>query len=208
MAKKHKVTISELLVRRKELKTQESLRSQLDNPRFFQPRVTRKPAHEGIDQVDGALPKLVKAQVQQERDWFSHQWRLSDNAIQHANHTLEIEVSASVMKDWVTDMEAPEGAVTETLASLLTRRKHLDQRVQETYHDIEFDKMFHKFSTRKKADEGLEDLTSDVETITASAALAQQVYYVTQLRLCEVAIHKANTETKVEVSESVFQDFA
>jgi len=159
----------------------------------------------GVEQVEAVIPKCSKAQVERERDYYSHQWRLSDQAVQQANHTVKISVPASVMKDFVSDEEMPSGNVEETLAALLSRRKGLELKVAETIRSIDTALFVEKVSVRLRITDPLD--TKSVEVLPAYRLLGKQLHYLKQLRLCETAIQRANSSTEIEVPESVFVDF-
>lgn len=95
-----KVTLSELLVRRKELKFRCDLFQKLAKQRIFDPTIQRKMVSDvqGIEQVDGLIPKTTREAVEREADYYSKNWRLTDMAIQQANHTTVMKVPVTIMK--------------------------------------------------------------------------------------------------------------
>lgn len=206
-----KKTLSEMLLRRSELKTVTQLLQLVEGQKqLFDPKVTRRmisdqPGNQ-IEQVDLQLPKCEKAQVERERDYYSHMWRLCDSAVQQCNHTVKVSVPKSVMKDFVTSAEIEPGEVSETLASLLTRRKMLADKVKETIGRIDWAAFIEARTARRSPAAGLDDMLK-VDKVPASDLLAKQLHYVRQLRLCEEAIHRANNDTQVEVDDRVFIDF-
>jgi len=205
-----KKTISEVLLRRNELKRQTDLRAALEAQAIFEPRVQRRLISEvsGMEQVDASIPKTTKVAVERERDYYSHQWRLCDGAVQQANHTTKIGVLKSVMKDFVSDeTDAFDTEVEETLASLLTRRKGLEQKVTETIRAVDLALFVEKVSTRLKITDSLDTVMKTVEVLPAYKLLAKQIWYLRQLRLCETAIQKTNSTVLIDVPESVFVDF-
>jgi hypothetical protein len=205
-----KKTISEVLLRRNELKRQTDLRAALEKQaNIFEPHVSRRLISEvsGMEQVEAVLPKCSKAQVERERDYYSHQWRLADQAVQQANHTTRMPIPASVMKDYVSDEEMPTGDVEETLAALLSRRKGLELKVTETVRNIDTLLFVEKVSARLKITDSLDTVVKNVEVLPAYKLLGKQLHYLKQLRLCETAIQRINSTTEIEVPESVFVDF-
>ena len=92
--------LAEALLRRKELQGKVDRINQVKNADIFEVKVTRKAAHEGIDDIIANVPKLQLAEVTQEYDHYAKQLRLIDAAIQQANWTTEIEVNDSVNVDF------------------------------------------------------------------------------------------------------------
>lgn len=207
-----KKTLSEMLLRRTELKTVTSIlqmvegQKQLFDPKVMRRMISDQPGNQ-IEQVDLTIPKVAKEQIERERDYYSHMWRLCDSAVQQCNHTVKVAVPKSVMKDFVTGVEAETGTVEETLASLLTRRKMLEGKVKETVSRIDWDAFVEKKTARRSPAAGLDDLMGGVEKVPASTLLSKQLHYIKQLRLCEEAIHRCNNSTEVEVDDRVFIDF-
>ena len=202
------ISLTEALMRRKELKKQYDLRSSLQRPSYFAPQVERRlvDADNQIDEISGRLPRLNKKQVDQETDWYSQQLRIVDQHIQQANHTSSVTIEAMVMKNFITDEDVVEGTVTETLASLLTRRSFLFEKVQS--EGVAPRDLFVTFNDRCKTTDGLDKLTEDKKSpITASKACEVSAYYARALRFCDTAIHQTNTATILEMPESVMQDF-
>jgi len=95
-----KVKLAEALLRRKELQDKVERLRQIKDANIFEPIVTRKPVHEGIDDIIARVPKLTAAEILAEFDWHARQLRLVDAAIQQANWTTEIDVKDSVMEDF------------------------------------------------------------------------------------------------------------
>lgn len=92
--------LAEALLRRKELQQKVERISAIKQQDIFDVKVTRKPAHEGIDDVIAQVPKLDLSQVTAEFDHYAKRLRLIDAAIQQANWTTEIEVDHSVNEDY------------------------------------------------------------------------------------------------------------
>ena len=95
-----KIKLAEALLRRKELAGKVQSLTQIKNSDIFTLKTTRKPAHEGIDDIVAQVPKLTASQVTAEFDWHARQLRLVDAAIQQTNWTTELEVDESVMSDY------------------------------------------------------------------------------------------------------------
>jgi len=95
-----KVKLAEALLRRKELSGKVQGLAQIKQAAIYEVKTTRKPAHEGIDDIVAQVPKLTASQVTREYDWHARQLRLVDAAIQQANWTVEIDVNESVMDDF------------------------------------------------------------------------------------------------------------
>lgn len=203
-----KVTLSELLVRRKELKARCDLFQKLAKQRIFEPNIQRRMVSDaqGIEQVDGIVPKTTREAVEVQADYYSKNWRLADQQIQQANHTTVMKVPVTVMKEFVTGEVLPTGEVEETLAALLSRRKTLQQKVVEAWNNIDLANFMTTISTRKKITEGIEDLVNQ-EKVAPHHLAAKQLFYVKNFRLCEAAISRVNAQTMLDVRDELFQDF-
>jgi hypothetical protein len=97
------VKLAEALLRRKELQGKvDQLKGILaKGQQLFEVKVTRKAAHEGIDDVIAQVPKLSASQVTAEHDHYARRLRLIDAAIQQANWTTELPaIDPSVMEDY------------------------------------------------------------------------------------------------------------
>lgn len=94
------IKLAEALLRRKELQQKVDQLMSIRQSDLFEVKVTRKAAHEGIDDVIAKVPKLTASQVTQEHDFYARRLRLIDAAIQQANWTTEIDVSSGVMEDY------------------------------------------------------------------------------------------------------------
>ncbi len=92
--------LAQALLRRKELQGLVQVAGQIKKQDIYEIRTTRKPAHEGIDDVIAEVPKLTLSQVTAEFNHYSKQLRLVDAAIQNANWTTDVEVEPSVMIDF------------------------------------------------------------------------------------------------------------
>lgn len=95
-----KIKLAEALLRRKELTGKIQSLAQIKQANIFEVKVTRKAAHEGIDDIVAQVPKLTASQVTAEFDWHARQLRLIDAAIQQTNWTTEIDVEPQVMSDY------------------------------------------------------------------------------------------------------------
>jgi hypothetical protein len=206
-----KMTLSALLLRRKELKTQTDLRNVIrERISSYDPQVTRRMVDptNGIEEVNAVIPRYSREEIERECDFYSHQWRLADGAIQQANHTVKVTVAKSVMKDFVTGAVVSEDPVSETLASLLIRRKMLETKCSEVLARVDFADFSEKRTTRIKSFEGVGAIVDGVEKKPLYELLRKQLYYVRQLRLCEEAIQLTNSIVAIDVEDSVFTDFA
>jgi hypothetical protein len=97
------VKLAEALLRRKELQGKvDQLKGILaKGQQLFEVKVTRKAAHEGIDDIIATVPKLTASQVTAEHDFYARRLRLIDAAIQQANWTTELpQIDQSVMEDF------------------------------------------------------------------------------------------------------------
>ncbi|MHC4464912.1 MAG: DIP1984 family protein [Planctomycetota bacterium] len=92
--------LAEALLRRKELQEKVARIQTVKDKDIFEVRTQRKQAHEGIDDVIAAVPKLILAEVTQEYDFYAKRLRLIDAAIQQANWTTEIDVDTCVNDDY------------------------------------------------------------------------------------------------------------
>lgn len=101
-----KIKLAEALLRRKELAGKVQSLGQIKASDIFTLKTTRKPAHEGIDDIVAQVPKLTASQVTAEFDWHARQLRLVDAAIQQTNWTTELEVDSSVMSDYTQPTQA------------------------------------------------------------------------------------------------------
>jgi hypothetical protein len=96
-----KITLTEALLRRKELSGKVQVLSTFKKSDLFELKVQRVKAHEGIDEVTAQVPKMTASQVTAELDFAARQLRLIDAVIQKTNWTTEITVDDSVMSDFV-----------------------------------------------------------------------------------------------------------
>lgn len=204
-----KVTLSEVLVRRKELKARHDLFTKLTKQRnIFEPQVQRRVIsdQQGIEQIDAVVPRTTREAVEREADYYSRLWRLTDGLIQQLNHTTNVAVPAFVMKEFVTDQETPKGEITETLAALLSRRKMLQQKVVEVFGTIDLAGFVTQVSTRKKMSEGIEDILNQ-DKVPAHALVRKQLFYLKAFKECEAAVARTNSKTEVDIKDELFQDF-
>lgn len=93
------IKLAEALLRRKELRDKLDRIGSIKGQDIFDIKVTRKAAHEGVDDVVATVPKLTLAEVTAEYDHYAKQLRLVDAAIQQANWTTNISVDY-VMNDY------------------------------------------------------------------------------------------------------------
>lgn len=95
-----RVKLAEALLRRKELQQKVDQTKAIKAANLYDTKVTRKAAHEGIDDVLAQIPKLTLSQVTAEYDHYARALRLVDAAIQQANWTTEIEVDPQTFMDF------------------------------------------------------------------------------------------------------------
>lgn len=95
-----KVTLAELLLRRKELSEAVAVKKQFRVDALFERKVVRKNVTDNVDELSITAPKLDLAQVTADYDWHARQLRLVDAAIQRTNWETQVEVNASVMDDY------------------------------------------------------------------------------------------------------------
>ena len=96
------VKLAEALLRRKELQEKVDQIRRVKDDGLYEVKVTRKLAHEGIDDIIATVPKVTLQEVTKEYDTFAKRLRLIDAAIQQANWTTKIEVDSSVMEDTIS----------------------------------------------------------------------------------------------------------
>jgi len=106
--------LAEALLRRKELATKVEQLKAIKDKDVYQMKFTRKSVNENLDDVVAQVPMLTAAQVTAEFDYYAHQLRLVDAAIQQANWTYEMAgLDENVMKAYVAPSPAPaRGAAT------------------------------------------------------------------------------------------------
>ena len=92
------------------------------------------------------------------------------------------------------------------LAEALLRRKELSEKVQ-LLKSIKQDGLFEVKVQRRAAHEGIDDVIANVPKLTAAEVTAEHDWHARQLRLVDAVIQQANWSTKVEVADSVMQDF-
>jgi len=203
------VTLSEMLVRRKEVKARTDLFQKLAKQNnIFDPKVQRRLVSDasGIEQIDAIVPRTTREAVEREADYYSRLWRELDGLIQQANHTTKVRVPASVLKEFVTGEQAPTGEIEETLAVLLSRRKMLQQKVLEVFGAIDLQQFVTQVSTRKKISEGIEDILN-AEKVPAHMLVQKQLFYIEQFRVVEAAVSRTNANTTVDTKDELFEDF-
>lgn len=96
-----KIKLAEALLRRKELQEKVECLRPIQQARLFEIKVTRKPAHEGVDDVVAQVPKISFEQVTHAFDWHAKALRRVDAAIQQANWVTEVDIDETVMADYV-----------------------------------------------------------------------------------------------------------
>lgn len=89
--------LAELLLRRKELADKLKIGMQIKPMDLYEKKVVRKNVTETVDDLSLALPRLTLGQVTAEIDFYAHQMRLTDAAIQQANWSTEVSVPEDVM---------------------------------------------------------------------------------------------------------------
>ena len=92
--------LAEALLRRKELQGKVDRIKTVQEKDIYEVKTQRRAAHEGIDDVIAAVPKLSLAEVTAEYDFYAKRLRLVDAAIQQANWTTDIPVDACVNQDF------------------------------------------------------------------------------------------------------------
>ena len=92
--------LAEALLRRKELQEKVSRIAVVKDRDIFEIVTTRRPAHEGIDDVIAKVSRLSLAEVTDEYDFYAKRLRLIDAAIQQANWNTEIDVDSTVTNDF------------------------------------------------------------------------------------------------------------
>ena len=92
--------LAEALLRRKELQGKVDRIKVIQQQDIYEVKVTRRAAHEGIDDIIANIPRLSLAEVTKEYDHYAKRLRLVDAAIQQANWTTDIIVDDSVNADF------------------------------------------------------------------------------------------------------------
>lgn len=99
--------LAEALLRRKELAAKVEQLKGIKDKDVYQTRFARKSVTDGIDDIVMQVPLLEAGQVMAEYDYYAHQLRLVDSAIQQVNWTVEVPgLDENVMKAYVKP-EAP-----------------------------------------------------------------------------------------------------
>jgi hypothetical protein len=96
-----KVKLAEAVLRRKELQGHVDRLREINVQGLFEVRVTRKPAHEGIDDITARIPKISMNQATHAYNWHAKQLRSIDAAIQQANWTVEVQVPDDSMGEYI-----------------------------------------------------------------------------------------------------------
>jgi len=215
METKQKVfSLNELLLRRKELAKMVVSRNELlrhavlftDNLR----RTLIRSDGESLDQVSGTLPKLNKGQVEEEVNFYSHKLREVDEVIQQKNFSVDVTGPASLFADYTTNEEKlekkAEGTITKKLAAFLTRRKSLNTVCKGNLGPSADDLLNH-IDERLPSIEGVDQIKSKADKMTAGEAVAKADFYHRQLRLVDKVIHDANNSTTIEADASLMDDY-
>ena len=92
--------LAEALLRRKELQDKVNHIAVIKDKDLFEVKMKRQMVTENVEDIVAQVPKLRLAEVTQEYDFYAKRLRLIDAAIQQANWTTDIEVDASVNKDF------------------------------------------------------------------------------------------------------------
>ena len=201
------ITLSSALLRRKDLNGRIVLISSIMGKAKFEPKVVRRPVHEGIDNITAYLPKVSKDQMTKELNWHSSALREIDSRIQKSNWNTNVGVPAFAFKDYSDGVESDKEISTEkVLTDLLNRRKELEQRCSSACH-IPDENLMEVKETRKKATEGVDDVLASVKTVTASDLLSEFFFYSKALATVDDQIHAANCSTMIDVEKSWMQGF-
>jgi ABC-type metal ion transport system substrate-binding protein len=97
--------LAELLLRRKELQNKVDALKALDKRDLFEIKVDRKAAHEGVDDIVAAVPKMTMAEFTAGLDFYANRLRLVDAAIQRANWETNVEVDDKVWAEFREDQD-------------------------------------------------------------------------------------------------------
>lgn len=100
------ITLSEALLRRKELNEKVKQLNQFKVQDFYEVRSKRVKAHEGIDEVTAQIPKISVNEVTAAYDRAARSLRLIDAAIQRANHTTTLSIDDTIMEDYTPPTKA------------------------------------------------------------------------------------------------------
>lgn len=68
---------------------------------FLEVKVTRKPAHEGIDDITAQVPKISMNQATHAYDYHAKALRMVDAAIQQKNWEIDVDVPDYVTADYI-----------------------------------------------------------------------------------------------------------
>ncbi len=100
--------LAEALLRRKELAAKVAQLATVKDKDVFQMKFQRKAVNDSVDDIVAQVPLLTAAQVTAEYDYYAHQLRLVDAAIQQVNWTTEVTIAEDEMKAF-TAPSAPPG---------------------------------------------------------------------------------------------------
>lgn len=96
-----KTKLAMALLRRKELQGKVEMLRKLKENVIYETRVSRRQITENVDDITATVTRLTASQVTHEFDWHARQLREIDAAIQQANWTTDVEVTADNMGDYV-----------------------------------------------------------------------------------------------------------
>lgn len=92
--------LAELLLRRKELQQKvDQLRSIKDKD-LYEVQTQRRKAHENVDDIVMAVPRLQASQVTAEYDFYAKSLRLVDASIQQANWATDVTIDEDSLRAW------------------------------------------------------------------------------------------------------------
>lgn len=120
-----KMTLARALTLRKQLQDRLQQLEYMKTKTVVRPIVERVRAEEGVDSVLAKVPLVRPADVMAEYNHYAQQLRLVDDAIQHANHTIEVDVPETCAKeyDWqpVDDQYARDDAAESRVDQAMHR---------------------------------------------------------------------------------------
>lgn len=94
-----------------------------------------------------------------------------------------------------------------TLAEALLRRKELQAKVT-VLSQINKQELFEVKGRRQKVTDEVDDLVLQVPMLSAAEVTAEFDWHARQLRLVDAAIQQANWTTRVDLPDTVMQDYA
>jgi len=93
-----------------------------------------------------------------------------------------------------------------TLAEALLRRKELQEKVDQL-REINVDGLFEVKMKRQKITEDVDDIIAQVPRITMNDVTDAYDFHAKRLRKIDAIIQQANWNTKIEVEDTVMQDY-